>query len=443
MALVEGAGRVRMKALILNGADTLRAIARAAEDALAERLGARGYEVARRDLTAIDIPDCKGDFGCWTVTPGVCVQPGPHRDIARDLIQSDLAVWLTPVTFGGYSSALKRQLDHCVPLVSPRFTTVAGETHHRPRYERFPSLLAVGLLERHDRPAERVFARLVRRNVVNMYAPHFASPFVTRDDLPDLPAQADRWLDDLAASGPPSAAVEPLDLAVPADLPGLPPRRALLLVGSPRGSVSVSAAIAAHLAALLTSRGLSVSTRWIHRCLQEDSELRGLAGTVRESDLVVLATPLYVDSLPAPVTRAFETLAERTTGASPHPRFVAIVNCGFPEAVHADTALAISRLWARQAGLDWIGGLGVGAGGMFEGGSLADLGSRARNVRRALALAANAVAQGRVVPDEAKALAGTLAIPAWLYRFLGDWGFRRDARRHGTRSRLGDRPYAA
>jgi NAD(P)H-dependent FMN reductase len=433
-----------MKALILNGANAHWERAGTVDAALAAQLSARGYDITRHDLAALEIPECKGDFGCWTVTPGVCVQSGPHRAIARDLIQSDLVVWLTPVTFGGYSSALKRQLDHCVPLISPRFATVDGETHHEPRYERFPSVLAVGLAERPDPAAARVFERLVRRNVLNMYAPHFASPILTRDELPELAARVARWLDELSTSRSPRSAADPLELEARSDLPVVAPRRALMLVGSPRGSASVSAAIASHLEGLLRGQGLTALTEWIHRSLREDAGLPGLADAVSGADVVVLATPLYVDSLPAPVTEALEVLASRrTASASSRPRFLAIVNCGFPEAVHTDTALAICRLWARDAGLDWIGGLGIGAGGMLAGRPLAEQGGRARTVTRALALSANAIARGAIVPEEALRLARTLTIPAWLYRFFGDWGFRQEAKKHGTRARLGDRPYAA
>jgi hypothetical protein len=119
-----------------------------------------------------------------------------------------------------------------------------------------------------------------------------------------------------------------------------------------------------------------------------------------------------------------------------------LVNCGFPEAVHADTALAICRLFGEQANLDWIGGLAIGGGGMLAGKPLAELGGRARAVTRALALTADAIAQGRVVPDEAQRLVRRLAIPAWLYRFFADWGFRQDAKRHKTGARLRERPYA-
>jgi multimeric flavodoxin WrbA len=433
-----------VKALILNGANVLRDMAEAAEDALASQLSGRGYDVRRYDLAALEIPECKGDFGCWTVTPGVCVQAGPHREVARDLIQSDLVAWLTPVTFGGYSSALKRQLDHCIPLISPRFAKVDGETHHEPRYERFPSVLAVGLSDRPDEAAARVFERLVRRNVLNMYAPHFGSPILTRSDLPALAARVARCLDELSASRPPGSMAEPLDLGARPDLPLAVPRRALLLVGSPRGSASVSAAISSHLGALLAQRGLTISTEWVPRTVREDPERRALAAALSGADVVVLATPLYVDSLPAPVTEALEALARRRTPeAASRPRFLAIVNCGFPEAVHTDTALAICRLWAREAGLDWIGGLGIGGGGMLAGKPLAALGGRARAVTGALALSATAIAEGRIVPEEALRLARTLTIPAWLYRFLGDWGFRQEAKKHGTLARVGERPYAA
>lgn len=429
-----------MKALILDGAVALRDMADAVVATLEPQLVARGLAVTRHELSRLDIPDCKGDFGCWTVTPGLCVQPGPHRDLARDLIQSDLVVWLTPVTFGGYSSALKKALDHLIPLVSPLMTTVDGETHHPARYPRFPSLLVIGLAEQREPSEAAVFERLVQRNVLNMHAAHHACHVLARGDVPRLAASIPRWLEDLGASRPPRATAEPLELGPRASLPAPAPRRALLLVGSPRGDASVSGAIAAHLEGLLEDQGISVATARLGSRLREDPALRGLSSSLEEADLVVLATPLYVDSLPAPVTAMLEILARRAAAAARRPLFLAIVNCGFPEAVHTDTALAICRAFAQRANLDWLGGLGIGGGGMLAGKPLAELGGRARFVTHALELTADAVARGLGVPDEAQRLVRRLPIPRWLYRVAADWGFRRDARRHGSAGRLGERP---
>lgn len=432
-----------MKALILDGAEALRDMADAAVASLRQQLEARGYSVTHHVLSELEIPACRGDFACWTATPGLCTQPGPHRDLARELIQSDLAIWLTPVAFGGYSSALKKILDHCIPLVSPLMTTVHGETHHVPRYARFPGVLAIGLMESRDIGEARVFERLVQRNALNVHTERCSSSVLTRGDLPALPALAARWLDELATPAALGGASATLPLAATRDRPATPPRRVLLLNGSPRGKASVSAAIAAHLEMLLSRRGVQATTTSVEARLREDPKLRELIREVQAADVVALAVPVYVDSLPAPVTRALEILArERRRAGCPRARFLAVVNCGFPEAVHTETALAICRGFTERANLAWIGGLGIGGGGMLAGKPLAQLGRRARFVTHALELTADAVARGQEVPDEAQQLVRQLPLPRWLYSRIADWGFRREALRHGALGRLGDRPDA-
>ncbi|HET9594484.1 MAG TPA: hypothetical protein VFP65_02835 [Anaeromyxobacteraceae bacterium] len=429
-----------MRALVLNGAVALRGLADRVEDALCRALEARGYGVLRRDLAVLDVPDCRGDFGCWTTTPGVCLQPGPHRELAPALIRSDLVAWVTPVTFGGPSSCLKRHMDHWIPLVSSRFSMVRGETHHAPRYPGFPALLAVGILEAPDPTSAAVFRRIVRRNALNMHAPRVASPCLQREDVARAPELAGAWLDELATSDPPSSG--PLDLTPLADLPPVKPARVLLLTGSPRGAASASAALAGAVRAGLERRGIAVEVEALHAARREDRTLRRVAAALWASDAVGLVAPLYVDGFPGPVVAALEALhAQRPAAAEARPRLFAIVNCGFPEAAHAHTALAVARLFAAGSGLDWIGGVAVGGGGMFAGKPLAEQGGRARNVARALALTADAVARGGTVPAEASRLAATLPIPAWLYRLLADRGFRGEARRRGAIAHLDERPY--
>ena len=55
---------------------------------------------------------------------------------------------------------------------------------------------------------------------------------------------------------------------------------------------------------------------------------------------------------------------------------------------------------------------------MLAGRPIAEQGGRARAVMRALALTANAIAQGRTVPEEAHRLVRTLPIPASLDRVV-------------------------
>ena len=136
--------------------------------------------------------------------------------------------------------------------------------------------------------------------------------------------------------------------------------------------------------------------------------------------------------------------ARRDSGpASPRQRFVAIANCGFPEAAQNATALAICATFARQAGFDWAGDLGLGGGeGLVHGVELERVGGRARHAVAALDLAGDALSAGDPIPEAARELLASPAIPGWLYRGVGGLGWRLQALSFGMASSLGRRPYA-
>lgn len=176
------------RALVLNGAladgRDVDAVAGRVADEL-ERLGLIVRHVTLRDL---QVAPCLGCFECWTRTPGVCKEKDAGRDLARAYVRSHLVAFVTPVTFGGYSSQLKKAVDRMLCVELPFFTRVGGEVHHRPRYARRPALLVIGVLPETSREQERIFHELVRRNAVNLQASAFASHVVVppSDAAPDL-----------------------------------------------------------------------------------------------------------------------------------------------------------------------------------------------------------------------------------------------------------------
>jgi hypothetical protein len=164
---------------------------------------------------------------------------------------------------------------------------------------------------------------------------------------------------------------------------------------------------------------------------------------VDSSDLLILAFPLYVDSLPSRVVAALELIAEhrRIENIPTRRRVVAIVNSGFPEARQNDLALAICRRFAQEVGIDWAGGLALGGGPMIGGRALSQVGGSVRNVMKALDLTATAISEGEPVPKEAVALTAKPMIPLWLYVWMANRGWNRQFKKYGTRPRLYDRPY--
>jgi multimeric flavodoxin WrbA len=431
-----------MKAIILNGSSESDATAERVRAALAAELNGRGWEVQSIQLCKEKIGNCAGDFFCWIRSPGMCNVADANRTFAAAIVNSDLMIYLTPVTFGGYAYQLKKLVDHQIQNVQPFFAREAGETHHQKRYRRYPDFLAIGWMDQADPGQEAIFRTLAHRNALNFYARNAVTGIVLTDQSEQaIRAAAQGWLDGLG-QGRPSPALALPEIS-PQALEARPPKRAVLLVGSPRTRKSSSYALGGYLFDQLAKSGVHTETIYIHTSLYSQARMQALMQAVDSADLVMLAFPLYVDSLPAPVIAALERIAVQRAGqAGSRPRFAALANCGFPEAAHNRTALAICAEFARQAGFEWAGALSLGAGeGLVHGQPLAEAGGPAIPIRKALDLAAAALLQGEAIPQSAVDLLARPVIPGWLYRWLGVFGWRQQARQYGAQNILQRKPY--
>ena len=121
--------------------------------------------------------------------------------------------------------------------------------------------------------------------------------------------------------------------------------------------------------------------------------------------------------------------------------FVVIINCGFPETQHNNTAIAICKIFAREVGLEWRGALVLGMGGAFGGKPLEERGGMVRNVIKGFDIAAQALSEGKKIPEEAIELVGKKFMPISLYTKMGNLGWKIQARKFGARKKINDQPY--
>lgn len=431
-----------MKAVILDGSNKKDPVGERVQEALYKQLGANGWEIEHILLREMKIGNCAGDFFCWVRSPGVCNVDDDNRVIAEAIVNSDLTVYLTPVTFGGYSSHLKKAVDHQIQNISPFFDRINGETHHQKRYKKYPDFLAVGWMENADPHAEQVFKHLIWRNSLNFFAKKVAAGIIYRSQSDcEIQSVIESLLDDLANGIPFQAAELPTKRSF--SLQAIKIQRALLLVGSPRTRKSTSNSLGEHLLERLRFQNIETESIYIHTSLRNPERMQNLLGAMNTADLVVLAFPLYVDSLPAPVIEALERFTIYRNGNSTRQRFAAIANCGFPEAGHNATALAICAIFAHQAGFEWAGSLALGAGqGMVHGIPLNEMDGRAEPLKDALELAAGALGKGLEIPTEAQAYWEKPFIPPWLYRAMGRHGWKRQAKQYGVQNQLNRQPYS-
>lgn len=210
--------------------------------------------------------------------------------------------------------------------------------------------------------------------------------------------------------------------------------KALLLVGSPRKGKSASETLGGYLLGRLEASGAETQKLYVYPAHRSEERLDALVSAAAAADLVIFSTPLYVDALPAAVTELLEILHRRLDDHQrpAEQRLVAISNCGFPEAEQNDIALRIYRRFARQARFTWAGGLAMGGGEMVKGRPLEESGGMARNVIAGLDLAAEALAEGHSIPQEAVDWMAEPLAPAWIYRAMGNVGWHVQALQKGT-----------
>jgi multimeric flavodoxin WrbA len=428
--------------------------------ALSDVLGSEGALIETFRLHEMKLAHCLGCFGCWLKTPGMCVEDDDGRRVAKAVMQSDTTVFFTPVTFGGYSPDLKKMMDHFIQLISPYFQVEHGEVHHPPRYARRPRLVMVGT-QRHPNAHEaHIFKTLAGRNAINFHPSSYAAEVVAATD----PAEALRRCfeallarSDSLPFGEAAASLMPPPVAsgVATECDG--PRRALLIVGSPKtSSPSTSSVLGSYLLELLGERGWETESLSLRANLNREEGEAALLASVDQAGLVLLVFPLYADALPYLVTRALATIsAHRQICALPAPqRMVAIVNSGFPETLQNAVALAICQEFVSQSGMRWSGGLALGGGGIVGEQPLNAAkrsGLPVKHVIEALDLTAEALSEGRPVPAQAVNLIAKspfawmpFALYRWIYTRFGGKGFEKEAAKNGvSRERLLDQPYAA
>jgi multimeric flavodoxin WrbA len=173
-----------MKALALNGSETEGDTVDTVSDYLVDFLRMNGNEVDIIILRNENIAACLGCFACWLRTPGKCAINDTGSDLPRKVIQSDVMFLLTPVTFGMYSAELKKAMDRFpCPVLLPFFTKINGETHHAKRYNKYPTIVAVGVLANPDEESENTFTTLVERNGLNLHTTAISSIIYSNDKL--------------------------------------------------------------------------------------------------------------------------------------------------------------------------------------------------------------------------------------------------------------------
>lgn len=160
-----------MRSLLLNGATQANTDDKKIHNTITELLKQNEFHINDIPLRDRKVTPCQGCFDCWINTPGICRINDYGRTIVQQIVQSDLVIHLTPITFGGYSSEIKKVLDRAIPLLLPFFRYHHDEIHHTQRYEDRPCIIVIGYQTEETFQFEQTFKKLTQRNALNFKAP--------------------------------------------------------------------------------------------------------------------------------------------------------------------------------------------------------------------------------------------------------------------------------
>jgi NAD(P)H-dependent FMN reductase len=183
----------------------------------------------------------------------------------------------------------------------------------------------------------------------------------------------------------------------------------LLLNGSPRGKASNSRRILSWIAEGMAAAGAveDIPVLDLASVKAVASQAEAFAGAQE----IVLAFPLYTDSMPGIVKNFLETAARLGPDAHRGKRAAFIVQSGFSESIHSEAVAAYLARLCRRLGMVHAGTLIKGNG---EGIRLMPDSANAKLKARFVRAGTELVSDGRF----SEGLAGELAKP----RILGAWG---------------------
>ena len=113
-----------------------------------------GISTACYSLSEKNIKSCVGCWDCWWKTPGICRHKDDAPQLLKDIINSDLVIFSSPMIMGMYSALLKIFHDRLIPLVHPYIEIRNGENHHIKRYPKYPKIGVI--LENGDSSIEEI-----------------------------------------------------------------------------------------------------------------------------------------------------------------------------------------------------------------------------------------------------------------------------------------------
>jgi hypothetical protein len=238
-------------------------------------------------------------------------------------------------------------------------------------------------------------------------------------------------------------------------------KQVTFLMCSPRAEKSASHSIGSYVTGLLEENGLSQRSFRIYQTLKDKKKLEAMVDSINNSEIVVLSSPLYIDTAPHMTIKLMDVITEKNKEGKIEKKdrlLFAISNAGYLEYYHNNIALKVYEQFAKQNGFTWAGGLPIGAAGtyalypipeflkMLE--PLPDEDPRkeiyekpTKIIDSVIKTAVDCLSKGEIVPESELKKMEFIPMPLEAYAEGGNKNWIQAAENSGAKDKLRDKPY--
>lgn len=363
------------------------------------------------------IKNCIGCFSCWIKTPMKCVLKDDYAHMAEKLKNCNELTIVSHCLYGGPSPFIKNVLDRSIPYLHPDFVIKDGRMHHKQRFSQHISLKMMFYGEDLSEKEKRTAEKWTHAMAVNF--DFSVSDILFYEDLSalegDLLNTENGYLEEPLCSRSNSAfnmeGIEQKEESI------------ALINGSPKKKYSTSGSMLEDLKGLLAGSE-RIEEILIQTPALDETQFEAAA----KCETLVFSFPLYVDGVPSHLLQTLTDIEAAFAGRELLKSVYAIINCGFYEGEHTESAMEIIENWCIRCGFTFCGGLGVGAGGMWH--SIKDV-PAGKGPKKTYGRHLQELAERIEKKEVHRPVFTTVDFPRLAYKKSGEFGWKKAAQKNG------------